>query len=165
MLDSLDVLVTLPNPNPLRVPPPRRTRTNRERFSTWTVRDPGKINELELDDEYPKSMIQDPSSLGLVRFYHESESLDSSHAGVTATTFQGTTSIITDRSPFQIEGARWHLLTQVLSDQAHFNSSLQTEISLQESLDTDPNYRSFSWQALDGPGKCSTQRPTLVRQA
>ena len=105
MLDSLDVLVTLPNPNPLRVPPPRRTRTNRERFSTWTVRDPGKINELELDDEYPKSMIQDPSSLGLVRFYHESESLDSSHAGVTATTFQGTTSIITDRSPFQIEGA------------------------------------------------------------
>jgi len=112
------------------------------------VRNPGKIDELEMDDEEPKSMIRDPSNLGVVRFYHDPESLDSSHAGVIARTFQGTTSIITDRSPFQIEGARWHLLNHVLSDQAYFHSNLQTEISLQESLDTDPKYRSFSWQAL-----------------
>jgi len=65
-----------------------------------------------------------------------------------ATTFQGTTSIITDRSPFQIEGAQWYLLTRVFSDPIHFHSNLQVEISLQESLDNDPKYRCFPWQVF-----------------
>jgi hypothetical protein len=59
-------------------------------------------------------------------------------------TFQGTTSVITDRGPYQIEGALWHLLTQVFSDPARFKADLQREISLQESLDSDPKYRSFA---------------------
>jgi len=65
-------------------------------------------------------------------------------------TFQGTTSVITDRGPYQtrVEGARWHLLTQVFSDPARFKADLQREISLQESLDNDPKYRSFAWQVL-----------------
>jgi len=37
------------------------------------------IDELELEDEDPRNMIRDPSYLGVVRSYHEPESLDSSH--------------------------------------------------------------------------------------
>jgi len=56
------------------------------------ARDPDKINKVELENEDPRNMIQDPPNIEAVRFYHEPESSEASHAEVTAT----------------IEGARWH---------------------------------------------------------
>jgi len=124
-------------------------RANRERFSTsHTTQDLQKIDVLELEDKNPRSMIQDPPNIRTFRFYHEPESLDSSHAGLTATTFQSTTSIITEQGLYQIEGAQWHLLTQVFSDPTHFQMDQQGEMSVQESLDNDPRYIFFSWQIL-----------------
>jgi len=148
MLDSWDIDLGEIDEADGRMPS-QFLRTRRERFSTPHVaRDPGKNEERELDVEDPSIMLRHPPSVGAVRFYHEPGSTDTSHAGMRAITFQGITSIITPRGPCQIEGARWHLLTQVFSTAASFNTDMQAEILLQESLDSRPKYRSFSWQSL-----------------
>jgi len=68
-------------------------RRNRERFSNpHTPRDPNKVEEVEFESEDLQGMIRQPPKIGVIRFHHELESIDTSHAGVTATTFQGTTS-------------------------------------------------------------------------
>jgi len=93
-------------------------------------------------------MICQPPKVGAIWFHHEPESSNTSHADVTATTFQGTTSVITSRGPYQLEGARWHLLTKVFSNPESFKFDFHSEILLQERLDENPKYRSFSWQVL-----------------
>ena len=129
--------------------PNRHPRRNRERFSTPnTARDPNKIEKVEFEREDLQGMIRQPPKVGAVRFHHEPESTNTSHADVTATTFQGTTSVITSRGPYELEGARWHLLTKVFSNPESFKSDLHSELLLQERLDENPKYRSFSWQVL-----------------
>ena len=96
-------------------------------------------------------MIRQPPKVGAIRFHHEPESSHTSHADVTATTFQGTTSDITSRGPYQLEGARWHLLTKVFSNPESFKVDFHSEIPLQERLDENPKYRSFSWQVISLP--------------
>ena len=86
--------------------------------------------------------------MGPIRFHPEPESTNTSNAHFKATTFQGTTSVITSRGPYQLEGARWHLLTKVFSNPESFNSDLHSELLLQKLLDENPKYRSFSWQVL-----------------
>jgi len=62
-------------------------RRNRERFSTpHTARDPNKIQEVELESEDLQGMIRQPPKVGSIRFHHEPESSNTSHADVTATT-------------------------------------------------------------------------------
>jgi len=105
--------------------PDQYQRRSRERFSTpHTARDPyehiellakllddflrsnkkiinqsRKIDEIELESEDLQGMIRHPPKVGAAQFHHKPESTDTSHAGVTATTFQGTTSVITARGP------------------------------------------------------------------
>jgi len=93
-------------------------------------------------------MIRQPPKVGAIRFHREPESSNTSHADVTATTFQDTTSVITSRGPYQLEGARWHLLTKVFSNPESFKFDFHSEMLLQERLDENPKYRSFSWQVL-----------------
>jgi len=129
--------------------PNRHPRRNRERFSTpHTARDPDKIQEVELESEDLQGMIRQPLKVGAIQFHHEPKSSNTSHADVTATTFQGTTSVITSRGPYQLEGARWHLLTKVFSNPESFKSDFHSAMLLQERLDENPKYRSFSWQVL-----------------
>jgi len=113
-----------------------------------TARDPNKIQEVELEREHLLGMIRQPLKVGAILFHHESESSNTSHANVTATTFQGTTSVITSRGPYQLEGARWHLLTMVFNNPESFKPDFHPEVLLQERLDENPKYRSFSWQVL-----------------
>ena len=97
--------------------PNRHPRRNRERFSTpHTARDPNNIEEVELENEDLQGIICQPPKVGAIRFNHEPESTNTSHANVTATTFQGTTSVITSRGQYKLKGARWHLLTKVFSN-------------------------------------------------
>ena len=97
--------------------PDQYLRRNREQFSTpHTAGDPNKIDEIELESENLQGMIRHPPKVGAVRFHHEPESTNTSHASVTATTFQGTTSNITARGSYQQKGARWHLRTTVFSN-------------------------------------------------
>jgi len=121
-------------------------RRNRERFSTPHIaRDPNKIQEVELESEDLQGMIRQPPKVGAIWLHHELESSNTSHADVTATTCQGTTSVITSRGSYQLEGARWHLLTKVFSNPESFKVDFHSEILLQERLDENPKYRSFSW--------------------
>jgi len=135
--------VTIPN---------QHLRRNRERFSTQhTARDPNKVEEVELESEDLQGIIRQPPKpwkVGAIWFHHELESINTSHAGVKATTFQGTTLVITSRRPYQIEGARWNLLTKVFSSSASFEPNLHSELFLQEHLDENPKHISFSWQVL-----------------
>ena len=112
-------------------------------------------------------MIRQPPKVGAIRFYHEPESSNTSHADVNATTFQGTTSVITSRGPsrgpYQLEGARWHLLTKVFSNPESFKFDFHSEILLQERLDENPKYRSFSWQVLRKASEFLELKPTLAR--
>jgi len=120
-------------------------RWNRERFSTpHTARDPSKIQEVALESEDLQGMIRQPPKVGAIWFHHEPESSNTSHADVTATTFQGTTSVMTSRGPYLPEGARWHLLTKVFSNPESFEFDFYSEILLKEHLDENPKYRSFS---------------------
>jgi len=124
-------------------------RRNRERFLTpHTARDPNKIQEVELESEDLQGMIRQPPKVGAIRFHHEPESSNTSHADVTATKFQGTTSVLTSRGPYQPEGTRWHFLTKVFSNPESFKFDFHSDILLQERLDENPKYRSFSWQVL-----------------
>ena len=120
----------------------RRPRWNRERFSTpHTARDPNKMQEVELESEDLQGMIRQPPKVGgAIRFHHEPESTNTSHADVTATTYHGTTSVITSRGPYQLEGTRLHLLTKVFSNPESFKSDFYSELILQERLDENPKY-------------------------
>jgi len=127
----------------------RHLRRNRECFSTpHTARDPNKIEEVKLESEDLQGMIRQLPKVAAIRFHHEPESSNTSHAGVTSTTFQFTTSIFTSRGPYQLEGAMWHLLTKVFSNPESFGADLHSELLLQERLDKNPKHRSFSWQVL-----------------
>jgi len=146
--------------------PNRHPRLNRERFSTpHTARDPNKIQEVELESENLQSMIRQSPKDGTIRFHHEPESTNNSHADVTATTFQGTTSVITFRGPYQLEGARWHLLTKVFSNPESFKSDFHSEVLLQERLDENPKYRSFSWQVLRKASETGLTTPPFFPNA
>jgi len=66
----------------------RHLRQNRVRFSTpHTVRNPNKIEEVELEDEDLQGMIRQPPKVVAIRFDHEPKFTNTSHAGVTATKF------------------------------------------------------------------------------
>ena len=84
--------------------------------------------------------------MGAVRIHMDPESLDTSFGGFTASTFQEVATLITPACPFRMERALWHLLSQVFSsleDEDLYNESL-----LQETMDKDPNCRSFAWKVL-----------------
>ena len=132
---------------------------NKERFLTpHTARDPNKIDEIELESEDLQGMICHPPKVRAVRFHHEPErSVTSSHACVTATTVQGTTSIINARGPYQLQGARWHLLTEVFSNITSFEVDLHSELLVQERLDDNPKHRSF-------PGRSYVEPPTSLER-
>jgi len=102
-------------------------------------------------------MIRQPPKVGAIWLHHEPESFNISHADVTATTFQG----ITSRGPYQLEGARWHLLTKIFNPES-LKFDFHSEILLQERLDEYPNYRSFSWQVLARLPKFLELKPTLA---
>ena len=61
-------------------------------------------------------------------------------------------SVITSRKPYQLEGARWHLLTKVFSNSESFKADLHFELLLQDRFDENPKFlmadSSFSWQVL-----------------
>ena len=107
-----------------------------------------KLPEIEVDDEDFLSMIKDPPAVGAVRIHMDPESLDTSFGGHTARTFQGVASLITPAGPFKMEGARWHLLSKVFSSPEDIKTDLYKEALLQESMDKDPNCRSFAWKVL-----------------
>jgi len=56
--------------------------------------------------------------------------------------------LITPRGPYEVEGARWHLLSKIFSLEEIFKADIEAEILAQESLDKDKDYRSLSWQFL-----------------
>jgi len=97
-------------------------------------------------------MICQPPKVGAIQFHHEPESTNTSSADVTATTFQGTTSVIT----YQLEGSRWHPLTKVFSNPESSKSDFDSELLLQELPDENPKYRSFSWQVLRKASRAKT---------
>jgi len=129
--------------------PNQHLRRNRERFTApHTARDPNKVEKVEIEGEDLQRMIRQPPEVGAIRFHHEPESINTSATSVTSTTFQCTTSVITPRRPYRLEGARWHLPTKVFSNSASFEADLHSELLLQERLDENPKHRSFSWQVL-----------------
>jgi len=93
-------------------------------------------------------MICHPPKVGAVRFHHESESIKTAIAVLTATTFQSTTSVISARGPYQLKDASWHFLSKVFSNPTSFEADLHSELLLQERLDENPQHRSFAWQVL-----------------
>jgi len=66
--------------------PNQHLRRNRERFRTpHTARDPNKVDDIELESEDLQGMIRHPPNVRAVRFHHEPESINPSHAGLTTT--------------------------------------------------------------------------------
>ena len=93
-------------------------------------------------------MIKNPSAVGAVRMHMDPKSLDTSFWGFTASTFQGVATLITPAGPFRIEGARWHLLSQVFSSPENIKTDRYKERLLQETMDKDPNCRLFARKVL-----------------
>jgi len=76
------------------------------------------------------------------------ESLDTSFGGFTASTLQGVAALITPAGPFRMEGAYWHLLSQVFSSPEDIRTDLHKERLLPETIHKDPNCRSCALQIL-----------------
>ena len=47
-----------------------------------------------------------------------------------------------------MEGARWHLLLQIFSSPEDIRTGMHKETLFQETMDIDPNCRSFAWKIL-----------------
>jgi len=108
--------------------------TATERFSTCHLaRNPKKLPEIVLDEDF-LSMIQNPPEVGAGRIYMDTESLDTSYGGITASTFQWSATLIGPAGPFEIEGARWHLLSKVFSSLGDIKTDLNRERLLQETM-------------------------------
>jgi len=93
-------------------------------------------------------MINNTPEVGAVQIHVDPESLDTSFGGLTASTFQGVATLITLAGPFKMEGARWLLLSKVFSSPEDIKTDLYREKLLQETMDKDPNCRSFAWKVL-----------------
>ena len=93
-------------------------------------------------------MIKNPPGVGAVRIHMDPESLDTSFGGLTASNFQEVASLITPADPFKMEGARWHLLSNVFSSPEDIKTDLYRERLQQETMDKDPNCLSFVWKVL-----------------
>jgi len=118
---------------------------NRGRFSTSHIaKNPRKLPETNIANEDFESMITDPPEIGAVRVHMEPGGKDTTYGGIAADTFQGIATLTTPSRPFRMEGARWHLLSQIFSSPELIRSELERERTLQESMDKDKMYRSFS---------------------
>ena len=93
-------------------------------------------------------MILDPPLGGVVWFLTEPGSLDTTWGDIKASNFQGVATLTTHRGPYEVEGARWHLLLKMFSSAENFKMDFEVELLEQESLDEDKGYRSFSLQFL-----------------
>ena len=93
-------------------------------------------------------MIQNSPEVGAVRIHMDPENLDTSYGGITASTFQGVATLITPADPFEMEGARWYLLSKVFSSPGDIKTDLNRERLHQETMDKDTNCRSFAWRVL-----------------
>jgi len=93
-------------------------------------------------------MIKKPPAVGAVRIHMDPESTDTSFEGFTANTFRGVATLITPAGPFKMEGARWHLLSQVFSSPEDMKTDLYKERLLQETMEKDPSRRSFAWKVF-----------------
>jgi len=105
-----------------------------------------KFPEIELDNEDYSSMIKNPPAVGAVKIHMDPESIDTSSGGFTTHTLQGVAILITPADPFKMELSWWLLLTQVFSSLEDTKTDLNKERLLQETMDKDPNCRSFSWK-------------------
>jgi len=93
-------------------------------------------------------MMTTPLMVGTVRICMDPESKDTSLGGMTSDTFQGVATLFTPTGPFKMEGARWHLLSQVFSSSEDIKTDLKRKRLLQESMHKDAKGRSFSWKVL-----------------
>ena len=98
-------------------------------------------------------MIRQPPKVGAIQFHHEPESTNTSSADVTTTTFQGTHHL-----SYSISTRRCKIpLTKVFSNPESFKSDFNSELLLlQELLNENPRYRSFSWQVLRKASRAKT---------
>jgi len=129
--------------------PTANRATTRERLPTSHIsRNLLKLPDIELDDEDFLSMIKKNPAVGAVRIHMDPESLDTSFGGFMASTFQEVATLITPAGPFRMVGARWNLLSQVFSSPEDIKTDLYKERLLQETMDKDPNCRSFAWKVL-----------------
>ena len=100
---------------------PKKVPTNRERYSVpHAARNPDIIRDCELESENIAAMILNPPDKGVVRILTEPGGTDTSHAGISASTYQGVATLITHRGPYAIEGARWHLLSEAFNSTVNF---------------------------------------------
>ena len=123
--------------------PNRHPKRNRECFSTpRTARDPNNIAEVELESEDLQGMIHHPPNVGAVRFHHEPESINTSHAGVTATILE-----------------RKHALARRVSPPLPSSSMHVEERSQRGAYDKSPVI--VNWSVLD-PSEQAEITPTSV---
>jgi len=76
------------------------------------------------------------------------ENLDTSYGGIKASTFQGVATLITPAGPFEMKGARQHLLSKIFSCPGDIKPDLNTNRLFRKTMDKDTNCRSFAWKVL-----------------
>jgi len=97
-----------------------------------------KVSRLRTQPEIQTRSMRSNTRMGIYKefrmsgpsagFHHEPERINTWHAILTSNTVQCTTSVMTARGPYQLEGARWHLLTEVFSNPTSFEADLHSEL-------------------------------------
>ena len=114
------------------------------------AKDPVYVPDVELPNEDIMTLLEHPPKMGVVRVFldpvaHQLDWLDTS-----VVVMQG---VATGTGPFgsyKIEGARWHLLRQVVAPQlqAKFVPFLLSEIEEQTGAEKKEGHISYSWVVL-----------------
>jgi len=104
----------------------------RERFSVpHAARDPKILKDRNLENEDIFGLIQTPLEIGAVRIFEQPELLDTSMGPTQAMTTQGIATIYLTSGPVSMDGAQWHLLKHILTNDGPnpLGSSLQNELT------------------------------------
>ena len=112
------------NRDQMNHPPPQSPQAHPYISISYPVLVPNKIKEVELESEDLHRMIRQPPKVRAIRFHHEPESTDTSHAHYI------TRHHFSSRGAYPLEGARWHLLTKVFSKPESLKADLHPELLL-----------------------------------
>jgi len=114
------------------------------------ARDPLYIPDKELLSENIRDILENPPDTGVVRVFLDPISHELPWLDTTVVVTEGIAAGTGPSGNFQIEGARWHFLREVIATRldAHFVPSLMSEIQTLSQRELAEDYICYNWTVL-----------------
>jgi len=116
-------------------------------FIPHASRDPHILADQNLMNEYIFNLNGNPPETGVIQDIENLEKWNMSSGSAKASTTQGVAIIKLKSGPLLLDGAKWHLLKQILDEDTDTNplgQTIQHKLTRQMSLDKNELHRSYS---------------------